>query len=158
MTEFEFERGELLTNLTLLEDHAQKFPCPWCMEKHTSKIIGYAEEIAMGGEDTEVMTELAEQAREWRRTIQGAKEHSHETNPIPERCKFKVESVKPKGYFDASSFRTLCPECPEARCSKCPPEKECATRIIIGCKKGKFSAGKCTVGTEAHVIYHGYPK
>lgn len=78
MTEFEFERGEILTNLTLLEDHAEKFQCPYCMEKHASKIIGYAEEIAHGGEDVQNMTKLAEQAREWRRQIQGAKEHTHE--------------------------------------------------------------------------------
>jgi len=77
MTEFPFERGELLSNLVLLEDHADKFQCPYCMEKHTSKIIGYAEEIALGGEDTKTMKELAEAAREWRRFVQGAKEHSH---------------------------------------------------------------------------------
>lgn len=76
MSEFEFERNEILTNLVLLEDHADKFQCPYCMEKHASKIIGYAEEIAMGGENGG-MKELAEQARKWRRQIQGAKEHSH---------------------------------------------------------------------------------
>lgn len=77
MTEFEFERGELLTNLTLLEDHAQKFQCPYCMEKHSSKIIGYAEEISQGGESVNDMEKLARDARKWRRKIQGAKNHSH---------------------------------------------------------------------------------
>lgn len=76
MGEFDFERDEILTNLVLLEDHADKFPCPYCMEKHSSKIIGYAEEIALGEDDKE-MEKLAEDAREWRRKIQGAKGHSH---------------------------------------------------------------------------------
>lgn len=81
MTEFEFERGEILTNLTLLEDHGQKFPCPFCIEKHLSKVVGYAEEIAMGKEgDEKAMEQLAEFAREWRRRLQGAKEHKHD-NP-----------------------------------------------------------------------------
>lgn len=79
MTEFEFERGELLSNLTLLEDHAQKFHCPYCEEKHLSKIIGYTDEIAMGKEgDEKELEELGNWAREWRRKLQGAKEHSHE--------------------------------------------------------------------------------
>lgn len=78
MTEFEFERDEILTNLVLLEDHGDKFPCPYCMEKHSSKIIGYAEEIAMGGEDVDEMEKLAADARKWRRKIQGAKAHSHD--------------------------------------------------------------------------------
>lgn len=77
MTEFEFERGELLSNLTLLEDHAAKFQCPYCMEKHSSKIIGYAEEISLGGEDQVNMKKLAKDARKWRRYVQGAKEHKH---------------------------------------------------------------------------------
>ena len=38
MSEFEFERSEILTNLALLEDHAQKFPCPYCMEKHLKAV------------------------------------------------------------------------------------------------------------------------
>jgi len=80
-------------------------------------------------------------------------------NPeIPERCEFVEEKVKPKEYFDPASFRTLCPECPMARCAKCPPELECATRIIIGCKAGEFIEGRCRIGTETHVIYHGKPK
>jgi len=81
------------------------------------------------------------------------------SNPeIPEKCKFRKELKKPKEYFDPASFRTLCPECPQARCALCPPELECATRIIIGCKKGQFKAGVCQIGTETHVIYHGQPK
>jgi len=104
MTEFEFERGEILTNLTLLEDHGQKFPCPFCIEKHLSKVVGYAEEIAMGKEgDEKEMAELAEFARDWRRKLQGAKEHKHEhagSNPAhgltkcekkQSRCIEKVE-------------------------------------------------------------------
>ena len=79
-------------------------------------------------------------------------------NPeIPEHCEFTKEPVKPKKYFDKDSFRTICPECPESRCSLCPPELACATRIITGCKKGEFVKGECRIGTEAHVIYHGKP-
>ena len=77
--EFEFERGEILSNIVLLEDHAQKFACPFCMEKHASKIIGYAEEIALGSKNSEdkMLEKLAEDAREWRRQIQGLKEEGH---------------------------------------------------------------------------------
>jgi len=74
---------------------------------------------------------------------------------IPKQCEFKKEPVKPKGYFDPKSFRTICPECPEGRCSLCPPELACATRIVIGCKEGEFVKGRCRIGTEAHTIYHG---
>lgn len=87
--EFEFERGEILINLTLLEDHAVKFPCSYCMEKHSSKIIGYAEEIALG-EKNKDMEKLAEQARDWRRQIQGAKTHKHEhADTCTVKCKEK---------------------------------------------------------------------
>lgn len=74
---------------------------------------------------------------------------------ILEACDFTKEPVKPKGYFDPDSFRTICPECPEQRCALCPPELACATRIITGCKEGEFIRGRCQVGTEAHVFYHG---
>ena len=80
-------------------------------------------------------------------------------NPeIPEICEFQEEKVRPKEYFDRTSFRTLCPECPMARCAMCPPELACASRIIIGCKTGEFVEGRCRIGTETHVIYHGKPK
>ena len=105
MTEFPFERGELLSNLTLLEDHADKFQCPWCMEKHTSKIIGYAEEIALGGEDTKTMKELAEEARKWRRFVQGAKEHSHET--VSHSCEDLVVDCVKSGESEAECRKIL---------------------------------------------------
>lgn len=75
-------------------------------------------------------------------------------------CIFEEEKEKPKGYFDPRSFRTLCPECPEARCSLCPEELACATRVIIGCKKGEYDAAKdeCRIGTETHVVAHGESK
>lgn len=77
-------------------------------------------------------------------------------NPgIPEYCEFTKDQVHPKEYFDKDSFRTICPECPESRCSLCPPEKACATRIIIGCKAGEFVKGTCRIGTETHNIFHG---
>lgn len=87
------------------------------MEKHLSKIIGYAEEIEAGKEgDEETMKELAiemrklrqvdqelkkrdipgafermgEVARVWRRTLQGAKDHSHaDTMEAPEKHNVK---------------------------------------------------------------------
>jgi len=69
---------------------------------------------------------------------------------------FEKEQIKPAKYFDPSSYRTLCPECPGQRCSECPPElRESVTRVIIGCKKGEFEGGKCQIGTEAHVVFHG---
>jgi len=78
------------------------------------------------------------------------------SNPGPEEPIFEKEQIKPAGYFDPSSFRTLCPQCPESLCSKCPLElQETATRVIIGCKKGEFEGGKCQIGTEAHVVFHG---
>jgi len=81
-------------------------------------------------------------------------------NPIPEYCHFTPEVINPKEMFDPRSFRTLCPECPEARCSLCPPELRCATRIIVGCPKPYWDEekGVCRVGMKAHVIYHGKPK
>jgi len=79
---------------------------------------------------------------------------------IPPECRFEVEKVKPKEFFDPRSFRTLCPECPQKRCALCPPELACATRIIIGCPSGQWDeeVKRCKVGTETHVIYHGKPK
>ncbi|MEM2305955.1 MAG: hypothetical protein QXK51_11495 [Candidatus Methanomethylicia archaeon] len=87
-------------------------------------------------------------------------------NPNPElalaetKCEWREEKVKPKEYFHPESFRTLCPECPQARCALCPPELACATRIIIGCKKEEWDTEtkRCRVSTEKHVIYHGSPK
>ena len=76
-------------------------------------------------------------------------------NPIPEKCSFEKEVKLEKEHFDPHSFRTLCPQCPQSRCALCPPELACATRIIIGCRKGEFVEGRCRVGTESHVIYHG---
>ncbi len=76
-------------------------------------------------------------------------------NPVPEACEFTKETVKTKKFFDKDSFRTICPECPEGRCALCPPEDACTTRIITGCPSGEFVNGRCQVGTEVHVIYHG---
>lgn len=95
MGEFDFERNEILTNLVLLEDHAEKFPCPFCMEKHASKIIGYAEEIALGEGDKD-MKKLSEDARKWRRKIQGAKEHSHDDFVLT-KCEKKIVKCMNKG-------------------------------------------------------------
>ena len=104
-SEFETERANLIEDLTLLEDHGfgRDALCPFCAEKHSAKIAGHAYEIAAGGEDREFMTalgdkaqewqkvcnelkqthdentfrKLAEEARDWRRKLQGADEHHH---------------------------------------------------------------------------------
>jgi len=79
--------------------------------------------------------------------------------PVPV-CTWRKEVVTPKEEFDPRSFRVICPECPEQRCSKCPPELKCATRIIIGCPKGHWDekTQTCKVATRVHVIEHGSPK
>jgi hypothetical protein len=87
-------------------------------------------------------------------------------NPNPDvaleetKCEWTIEERRPREYFDERSFRTLCPECPQMRCALCPPEKACATRIIVGCPKGYWDekTGRCLTSTEVHVIYHGSPK
>ena len=122
MGEFDFERNEILTNLVLLEDHAEKFPCPFCMEKHSSKIVGYAEEIALGENDAE-MRKLAEDARKWRRTIQGAKEHSHSHNPKPRRRKYLPHGLTKCEKKHASVRRKL------SRCIKKLEPRERAGEI-----------------------------
>ncbi len=84
-------------------------------------------------------------------------EHPERNNPHSAVCSFKREEVKPKGYFDPKSFRTICPECPSGKCAACPPKLECSTRVIIGCKKGEFKKDRCRIGTEAHTILHASP-
>lgn len=105
-TQFEVERGELLSNFVLLEDHVigNAPRCPFCMEKHIAGIKGYSEEIAKGKEgDEQTLLKLAEEsekmmqianmlkkknvpeafeqvgvwARAWRRKLQGAEGHNH---------------------------------------------------------------------------------
>lgn len=89
-------------------------------------------------------------------------EYNPDENPaeLPPVCIWRKEERKPKEYFHPESFRTLCPECPMARCSLCPPELACASRIIIGCRRKAWDpeAKKCRESTEIHVIYHGSPK
>jgi len=82
--------------------------------------------------------------------------------PPPELGEFWEEKIRPKEYFDPRSFRVICPEDPEngfrGRCErikrKYPELYPYATRVVIGCKKGEFIAGRCRIGTETHVIYH----
>jgi len=133
MGEFDFERGEILTNLTLLEDHAEKFPCPYCMEKHASKIIGYAEEISLGEHDKE-MEKLAKEAREWRRLIQGAKEHSHD-NPKPRQYAPYAWTECEKKYPKVMAKIKRCTKKIELK-QKCPPEqwglsKDCVNPFAV---------------------------
>jgi hypothetical protein len=76
------------------------------------------------------------------------------------KCEWRVEVVNPRELFEEESFRTLCPECPQARCALCPSEKACATRIIVGCPKGYWDpkTKRCLTSTKVHIIYHGSPK
>lgn len=156
--------GHLSEELKLLEDHALELEsgaeeCSDCLWKHINAVAGYANELAsqLTGEGKEYYGQLAQEARKWRKDIFATCETcgTQETeNPELEKCEFTKEMVKPKDFFDPTSFRTLCPECPGARCAQCPPDLECASRIIIGCKAGEFKDGKCRIGTETHVIYH----
>lgn len=122
-TEFETERIALMDNLTLLEDHGSGVTanCPYCMEKHSSKIAGYAFEIAAGKEeDYEIMTQLGDiaqewqkrciklkdthdkkefeaigiEARDWRRKIQGAHTHKgeHDVDCIGSNCEVRMDA------------------------------------------------------------------
>ena len=122
VSEFETERSNLMQDLTLLEDHGfgKAANCPYCMEKHSSKIAGYAFEIAAGAEgDEKVLTELGdkaqewqkrcnilkqthdekefwaigEEAREWRRKLQGAHEHHH-VACVGANCETKMSAHK----------------------------------------------------------------
>lgn len=128
MTEFPEERGEMLNNLVLLEDHGfkQSLMCPYCAEKHISKILGYAEEIAAGGEDVEAMRQLAsdfqalkgkiipklkadptteefnilgQTARNWRRQLQGAGEHKHSQQPHTHDCYAECLATGKKEHY-----------------------------------------------------------
>ena len=98
------------------------------------------------------------------RGCSGAVEPMENPNPelaeLEKQCTWTKEEVKPAEYFHPESFRTLCPECPQARCALCPPELACATRIIIGCPKEAWDTEtkRCRTSTEKHVIYHGSPK
>jgi len=134
VSEFEFERGEILTNLTLLEDHADKFQCPFCMEKHLSKVIGYAEEIAMGGEDVEQMKRLAEDARTWRRKIQGAKEHSHSDNPAPRKHQPFAWTECEKQHPEVKRKLRACIKKVEKREGCKPPYDGCPVNPVAVCR------------------------
>ena len=76
------------------------------------------------------------------------------SDPVSLSCSWQREEITPKEEFDPRSFRVLCPECPEQRCSKCPPELKCATRVLIGCPKGQWDekTQTCKVSTKVHVI------
>jgi len=76
------------------------------------------------------------------------------------RCEWTVEVKAPREYFEEESFRTLCPECPQGRCALCPPERACATRIIVGCPKGYWDKERkiCLTSMQVHTIYHGRSK
>ena len=150
--------------------------CLDCTYKHLTAVQDHLEDgvaLSKGPEEREFLAGILQQIRDARKKVLD-KLREMPTNPSPEEAKalskavealkdnmpegvgFHIEKVKPKEYFDSASFRTLCPECPGQRCAECPPElKETASRVVIGCKKGEFEGGKCQIGTEAHVIFHG---
>ena len=76
------------------------------------------------------------------------------------KCEWTIEVKRPREEFEEESFRTLCPECPQARCALCPPHMACATRIIVGCPKGYWDRERkvCLTSMQVHAIYHGRPK
>jgi hypothetical protein len=97
---------------------------------------------------------------ECKKIYESAAEPFSENPGLPQECEWKTEIVRPKEEFDSRSFRVICPECPNQRCSQCPPELKCATRIIIGCPKGEWDekTKTCRVSTQVHSIDHGSPK
>jgi len=144
-------------------------------EHHLDDWLKYAKDPAQKQKAEELRTkqrEIRKQVDEWRLKLKGTTQteecvgcsgivNPEDLNPEElEKCTFKEEKVKPKEYFHPGSFRTLCPSCPETRCSLCPPELACASRIIIGCAAGKWDAAakKCKVSTEPHRVIHGKPK
>jgi len=139
--------------------------CLDCTYKHLTAVQDHLEDgvaLSQTPEEREFLAGILQQIRDARKKVldklrEMPKEEAS-VNPSSEALPsgFEKEQMKPAKYFDPSSFRTLCPECPGQRCSECPSElQETATRVIIGCKKGEFEGGKCRIGTEAHVIFHG---
>ena len=60
-------------------------------------------------------------------------------NPEEGEGRFQRQEVRPSTAFDSDSFRTV----------------EVGThRVIVGCPKGKFEGGRCTVGTKAQAVLH----
>jgi len=157
-------------------EHAREY-CLDCIYKHATALQDHLSDAVAMGLDGEAPKRL-ELVREIRKWAMEKMRKNPETcvgcegilapgeNPNPELaalervCVWRKELVKPKEAFDPRSFRTLCPECPGARCAECPPELACASRLIIGCPLGQWDEvrGLCRVATEAHVIYHGAPK
>lgn len=112
------------------------------------KGTGLKEGTAREGSERGKGTSLSDPQRE--------KRHATRFTRIEKKgCNFWEEKIHHKQFFARKSFRTLCPECPGARCSNCPPSMACATRVIVGCPKGHYRGGKCNVGMETHVVAHG---
>ena len=174
MSEITFETGKLPVCVDCQVKHAVDLkahvePDSPRYEEVSKVVEGIRKDLTMSPEqmkDYEKIRKLEHKLEDYMTVLRNKRREIQEEtlpeepkgNPIPEKCKFDAEAVLPKEHFDPNSFKTLCPECPQARCSLCPPEKACATRVIIGCKKGEFVKGRCRVGTETHVIYHGKPK
>ena len=139
--------------------------CLDCTYKHLTAVQDHLEDgvaLSKTSEEREFLAGILQQIRDARKKVldklrEMPKEEAS-GNPSVEALPsgFHKEQIKPAKYFEPSSFRTLCPQCPGSLCSKCPPDlQETATRVIIGCKKGQFEGGKCQIGTEAHVVFHG---
>jgi len=173
MSEITFETGKLPVCVDCQVKHAVDLkahvePGTPRYEEVAKIVEGIRRDLTMSPEqmrEYEKIREIEHKLEDYLRVVRDARhelqqktvpEELREPNPrIPEKCRFEKEVKLPKEHFDPKSFRTLCPECPQARCSLCPPELACATRVIIGCRKGEFVEGKCRVGTETHVIFHG---
>lgn len=166
-----YTKDSIIQELLLLERHIRDgsvYICGCAWDQHLPMIEGLCSEMikfAKTDEERRFFEGLMHTARDYRIKLQYGEEEETEAgnnNPgddkIPEHCVFVPEPIKGKEAFDPESFRTLCPECPEARCSLCPPELECATRIIVACPKGEFKRDRCQVSMEPHVVYHGKPK
>ena len=127
------------------------------------------DKLKLEGSLSESELEELKKLREMRKSIErggceGVVNPGENPNPSlseeEEKCTWIVEVKRPREEFEEESFRTLCPECPQARCALCPPEKVCATRIIVGCPKGYWDRERkvCLTSTQVHAIYHGSPK
>jgi len=146
--------------------------CLDCSYKHLTAIQDHLEDgvaLSKSPEEREFLAGILQQIRDARKKVLDKLRETPKTEE-PGECPtcakrsksnpglepiFEKEQIRPAKYFDPASFKTLCPECPGQRCSKCPPELEpTATRVIIGCKQGEYKEGKCEIGTEAHVIFH----
>jgi len=152
--------------------------CLECMYKHSRDLEHHLEDAYRVTKNPR-FDEMIDTLRGWRKEFLEMMKQNPEQcpgcegivapgeNPVPElaelerACVWRKEEKESAEAFDPRSFRTLCPECPEARCALCPPELACATRLVIGCPVGFWveePEPRCVDKTRVHVVYHGAPK